>query len=276
MKTNTHPSSAQIKEANRVAAQKARCTASEDAAKKILLESFGQLFDKVVVHTNLIFPTESNSAVRSAEVDAIVVCGAGIFIFEVKSWTNCKVIREKVESGPAEWALQYNHGPQTLKKVRDPVHQLGGKLRIVNSLVCDAVAKHIHDHTNEAVMGLDSLSDDRLGQRLTQSVEALVSKVSNPNIRMRSYVYLPMGGVDLPMNVPSNVLVRDELNLVLRQLHHEIKREKTPRVPFSDAMVDRIAEHLKSMGSQISYRQHLENIQSVHGGCEASLSVIGP
>ena len=72
MKTNTHPSSAQIKEANRVAAQKARCTASEDAAKKILLESFGQLFDKVVVHTNLIFPTELNSAVRSAEVDAIV------------------------------------------------------------------------------------------------------------------------------------------------------------------------------------------------------------
>lgn len=274
MNTKTHPS-AQTKEANRVAAQVARCTASEDAAKKILAESFGKLFDKVVVQTNLIFPTGQGASVRSAEVDAIVVCGAGIFIFEIKSWANCSVIREKNETGAPDWSLQYKSGPQPLKKVRDPVYQLGGKMKIINSLVCDAVAMHIEDHANEVVMGLDSLSEDRLGQRLTQSVEMLVSKVSNPTIRMRSYVYLPMGGVDLPMNVPSNVLARDDLNLVLRQLSHELKRDKTPRVPFTDAMVDRIAGHLKAKGSQITYRQHLENIQSVHGGCETTLAAIG-
>lgn len=237
------------------------CDAAEEAARTILADLFGRVFDKVVVHTNLIFPTGENSAVRSTEVDAVVVCNAGMFIFEVKGWTSCAVVRQKTQAGTAQWSLRY---PDNIHPVRDPVQQLGGKLKAIAPLVKDAVCQHINQHAGEVAAGLDALSGDHFGQRVTQSVKSLVAKIDEPNIRMRSYVFLPMGGVDLPLNVPANVIGRDELPLVLRQLRGEVKREKAPKEPFTDDMVDGIAAHLAAMGSVLTPREHLQNIRAVH------------
>lgn len=261
-------------DARRESARAAKCQASEDAARALLDDLFGRVFDKSVVLTNMIFPTGETSAVRSAEIDAVVVCNAGVFLFEVKSWTNCKVLREKSADGVSEWTLNYKHGHDPRHPVKDPVHQLGGKLKVISPFVKDAVCKHIEYHAIESSLGLDALADDGLGHRLSQSVNAMVAQIKNPNIRMRSYVLLPMDGVDLPLNVPSNVILGSELPLVLRQLYSEVKRDKTPRVPFTDAMVETIAAHLKEHGSKITRREHLENVHAVYGGCEAALAVI--
>jgi hypothetical protein len=36
-----------------------------------------------------------------------VVCNAGVFIFEVKGWTSCAVVRQKTQAGTAQWSLRY-------------------------------------------------------------------------------------------------------------------------------------------------------------------------
>jgi len=243
-------------------------TSAEENAVSLLLDLFGRAFSRVHVLHNMIYPTGENTAVKTTEVDALVICNAGIFLFEVKGWVNCKVVRTKGAAGQSNWELVCNNDFR--QQVRDPLHQVGGKMRFVMPIVQDSLMSHLSDHTLEAVHTVEALSHEGAGREINVLVQNIVNRIQSPNIRNRSYVLLPQPNVELDMNIPATVMTAQELPLVVRQIIFETKKNAKGMMPFSDAMVDRMANDLHHAGTRISTGEHIANVKAVYEKTEAA------
>lgn len=97
--------------------------------------AFGRTFPKFRLITNLVFPMPESSTVRSAEADAIVVCEAGVFIFEIKGYRDCFVGREALnEDGAKQWFLTSTlNGEKSM--VKDPLRQTSPKAKYLRTLL---------------------------------------------------------------------------------------------------------------------------------------------
>jgi Nuclease-related domain len=94
----------------------------ENLAQGQLAAAFQKSFDDVRVFNNIVIPLPEGRNVNTAEIDALVVCNAGVFIFEVKSWRDAQVFRIAAPgSEKKQWVLGRRNGQQTL--VNDPVAQ---------------------------------------------------------------------------------------------------------------------------------------------------------
>ena len=76
-----------------------------------LANAFSPAFDHLRILRNLIIPMPEGCAVRTARIDAVVVCETGIYLFEIKAWRNAFVYRKKSEQAPPRWFLRLQASP---------------------------------------------------------------------------------------------------------------------------------------------------------------------
>ncbi|QRF59168.1 nuclease-related domain-containing protein [Variovorax paradoxus] len=101
-----------------------------------LANAFSPAFDHLRILRNLIIPMPEGCAVRTARIDAVVVCETGIYLFEIKAWRNAFVYRKKSEQAPPRWFLRLQ-GCNRAREVKDPAWQGGRKTTQLRSLLPD-------------------------------------------------------------------------------------------------------------------------------------------
>lgn len=110
---------------------------AEARATELLTTAFKRTFEDVRVLTSVVVPLPEGARLATAEFDCIVVCNAGVFLFEVKSWNHCLVKREKIEGGH-QWYLEQKNGER--KQVHDPVAQGCEKSQAMRSYLDGRIA----------------------------------------------------------------------------------------------------------------------------------------
>lgn len=93
---------------------------AEAHAAELLTHAFSRTFPDVKVLTGLIVSLPKESRIPTGEFDCIVVCNAGLFAFEVKSWKNCTVHRRK-DGLRNRWFLDFKDRSDI--EVSDPMAQ---------------------------------------------------------------------------------------------------------------------------------------------------------
>ena len=90
-------------------------------ASEKIRQAFEACFPDVRIFRNLVIPLPLSERNPTAEIDCLVVCNAGAFMFEIKNWNNTLVTREHVQRGMKQWVLN-NSGNMKIK-VSDPILQ---------------------------------------------------------------------------------------------------------------------------------------------------------
>jgi len=101
-----------------------------------LTSAFSPAFSHLRILRNLIIPMPEGSPVRTAQIDAVLVCETGIYLFEIKAWRNAFVYRKKSDQAPPRWFLRLQ-GCTRAREVKDPAWQGGRKTTQLRSLLSD-------------------------------------------------------------------------------------------------------------------------------------------
>ena len=101
-----------------------------------LASAFSPAFSHLRILRNLIIPMPEGSAVRTAQIDAVLVCETGVYLFEIKAWRNAFVYRKKSDQAPPRWFLRLQ-GCTHAREVKDPAWQGGRKTTQLRSLLAD-------------------------------------------------------------------------------------------------------------------------------------------
>jgi hypothetical protein len=101
-----------------------------------LADAFSPAFSHLRILRDLVIPMPEGCAVRTAKIDAVLVCETGVYLFEIKSWRNAFVYRKKSEQTPPRWFLRL-HGCSRAREVKDPAWQGGRKTTQLRSLLPD-------------------------------------------------------------------------------------------------------------------------------------------
>ncbi len=101
-----------------------------------LASAFSPAFSHLRILRNLIIPMPEGSVVRTAMIDAVLVCETGIYLFEIKAWRNAFVYRKKSAEAPPRWFLRLQ-GCSRAREVKDPAWQGGRKTTQLRSLLSD-------------------------------------------------------------------------------------------------------------------------------------------
>lgn len=190
---------------------------AEALAAEQLKSAFSRTFPDVRVLSGLIVTLPKESRIPTGEFDCLVVCNAGLFAFEVKSWQNCTVHRRK-EGIRNRWFLDCKD--RNDNEVADPLAQGCEKL-----------------------VGLKTYIDHR--------------------IKVRSYVLLPMEGVELDPTMPAGVITPQELPYIPRLLKSQVKAS-TQFSMLDSEMVDMLAGHLQELAQGNTLEAHIENCNRFH------------
>lgn len=99
-----------------------------------LASAFRPAFGRMHVLQDLVIPMYEGSAVPTARFDAVLVCEAGVYLFEVKGWRNAVVYRKTSARALPRWFLrQRDHS--LAREVKDPAWQCGRKTTHLRSLL---------------------------------------------------------------------------------------------------------------------------------------------
>lgn len=91
------------------------------ATNKIRL-AFEACYTDVRVFSNIVIPLPHGEHIRTAEIDCLIVCNSGVYMFEIKNWRNTLVTREQtVSNDRKQWFL--NNYPTQRVPVSDPIAQ---------------------------------------------------------------------------------------------------------------------------------------------------------
>jgi hypothetical protein len=101
-----------------------------------LASAFSPAFSHLRILRNLIIPMPEGSVVRTAKIDAVLVCETGVYLFEIKAWRNAFVYRKKLDEAPPRWFLRLQ-GCTRAREVKDPAWQGGRKTTQLRSLLSD-------------------------------------------------------------------------------------------------------------------------------------------
>jgi hypothetical protein len=101
-----------------------------------LASAFSPAFSHLRILRNLIIPMPEGSVVRTAKIDAVLVCETGVYLFEIKAWRNAFVYRKKSDEAPPRWFLRLQ-GCTRAREVKDPAWQGGRKTTQLRSLLSD-------------------------------------------------------------------------------------------------------------------------------------------
>lgn len=113
------------------------CNPSEAKADDYLRNAFQRTFEDVELLSGIILPLPAGYRLPTAEFDSIVICNAGLFLFEVKGWNKCFVGRETVGDSK-QWFLRNRN--QTVTVVKDPIAQGHEKLMGLKAYIDPRIA----------------------------------------------------------------------------------------------------------------------------------------
>lgn len=117
--------------------------ASETLGVQQIVSAFNPVFPNLRILTNLIIPLPSGSPIATAEIDAMVICEAGMYIFEIKGWRNAYVYRAKSSDAPTRWFMRPD-GSDRSTEVMDPASQGGRKMTLLRSLLPERMRVHYY------------------------------------------------------------------------------------------------------------------------------------
>lgn len=101
-----------------------------------LVRTFGPAFPHMRILRDLVIPLPAACPVRTARIDAVIVCETGVYLFEIKAWRNAFVYRKNSDQAPPRWFLRL-HGCSRAREVSDPALQGGRKTTQLRSLLPD-------------------------------------------------------------------------------------------------------------------------------------------
>jgi len=98
---------------------------TEQKSCEVIGDAFRSAFHDVSVQCNAVIALPSGFRNPTGEIDCVVVCNAGVFLFEIKGWKNTCVSREAVVGLEAkQWFLNSIVDGKFVKTpVRDPIAQ---------------------------------------------------------------------------------------------------------------------------------------------------------
>ncbi len=99
-----------------------------------LVSAFQPAFGRLHVLQDLVIPMYEGSAVPTARFDAVLVCEAGVYLFEVKGWRNAVIYRKTSARTLPRWFLR-QHDHTLAREVKDPAWQCGRKTTHLRSLL---------------------------------------------------------------------------------------------------------------------------------------------
>lgn len=105
---------------------------SEDIGFINIKKSFEKVFPEAHFLKNVILPMEEDGFVKTAEYDVMVICSAGIHIFEIKGHKKGKVRYEKGENGVRLWKIDNGN---SIIEINDPICQGLVKLQYIRKSV---------------------------------------------------------------------------------------------------------------------------------------------
>ena len=107
---------------------------SEEIGCQRIEQSFKLLFPEMRLLHNIILPMELEGHVKSAEYDAIVICTAGVYTFEIKGQQKGHITAFKDDNGIRFWEHHTEFG---VKNIPDPIVQGSIKQRyLYDSIKC--------------------------------------------------------------------------------------------------------------------------------------------
>lgn len=101
-----------------------------------LVSAFKPVFPHLRVLRDLVIPMPEACAVRTARIDAVLVCETGLYLFEIRGWRDACVYRKTSGHAPARWFLRQN-GCTKAREVKDPAWQGGHKTVQLRSLLAE-------------------------------------------------------------------------------------------------------------------------------------------
>lgn len=101
-----------------------------------IISAFGPTLRHLRLLRDLIIPMPEGFPIRTAKIDAVLVCETGLYIFEIKRWRNAFVYRKTSDKAPPRWFLRLNGG-RKVHEVKDPALQGGRKTTQLRSLLPD-------------------------------------------------------------------------------------------------------------------------------------------
>lgn len=104
----------------------------EDIGFENIQKAFKKVFPEARFLKNVILPMEDDGLVKTAEYDVMVVCAAGIQIFEIKGYPKGKIWYEKGENGVRHWKIDNG---SAVSEIHDPISQGLGKLGYIRKSV---------------------------------------------------------------------------------------------------------------------------------------------
>ena len=193
----------------------------EEISCRRLEQAFRAAFDDVVMMPNLVISLTDGFHLPTAEIDCVIVCNSGVFLFEIKGWQNAHVSREVVVGEEAkQWFLSFLKPCGEFVKTHkaDPIGQ--------------GTEKH---HEVRSRLPLYAL--------------------------LRSFVFLGGANLTIDPDLPSNVIIAEDLGYLVRVLKSEIKRKKSaPNKPcyskLDSQKVEEVTQLLKDMAKGNTLEEH--------------------
>lgn len=116
---------------------------SETIGIRQIVSAFSPVFPHFRILQNLVIPLPADSPVPTAEFDAVVICEAGLYLFEIKGWRDAYVYREKRADDNTQWFLR-PHGSKATIEVQNPGAQGGRKMVQLRTLLPERMRVHYY------------------------------------------------------------------------------------------------------------------------------------
>ena len=116
-----------------------RSIQSEIYGAEKIREIFTAIFPATKILTNVILPIDNSKGCPTAEFDVIVICEAGVFVFEIKGYNYGKItISKPPEGGSREWFFWKG---DYKNRIFDPLSQGGRKIKHLRDSISNCVIR---------------------------------------------------------------------------------------------------------------------------------------
>lgn len=113
-----------------------------------ILGAFKPVFPEVRILQNIIMPMDGFGGCPTAEFDVIVVCTAGVFVFEIKGHAGKSIEIKKTDDGAHHWKIHKEFGEV---EIQDPLAQGGRKIRYLRESIHGCLVRGFVYFTNDAI-----------------------------------------------------------------------------------------------------------------------------
>jgi len=125
-----------------------RSNESEAFGTNQILRAFRRTYPESRVLQNVILPLDNFGACPTAEFDVLVVCMAGVYLFEIKGYDEGRIVIDKGPDGMQLWKINKISGPVDIP---NPIAQGGRKLRYLRQSIPNCQIRGFVYFTSERI-----------------------------------------------------------------------------------------------------------------------------